>query len=74
MTVPYLVTDRAFVAGRVRRWSEQPVADLGPQFWSYDLLPNQDEAVALMVPAGSQHRGRLVVLLNAFEYLRHLTP
>ena len=74
MTVPYRVADRAFAAGRLRRWSEQPVADLGPQFWSYDVLPNQDAVVALTVPEGSQHRGRLVVLLNAFEYLRHLAP
>ncbi len=74
MTVPYRVADRAFVAGRVRRWSEQPVADLGPQFWSYDLLPDQDAVVALTAPEGSQHRGRLVVQLNAFEYLRRLAP
>ncbi|MBL8237492.1 MAG: serine/threonine-protein kinase [Bryobacterales bacterium] len=74
MTVPYDVADRAFVAGRARRWSEQRVADLGPHFWSYDVWPDQDAVVVLTVPEGSQHRGSLVVVLNAFEYLRRLAP
>ena len=77
MAVSYRAAGEEFVPERARAWSEKPIASLGANLWSYDVMPNGNEIAARMLPQGprQQHaQNHVIVLLNFFDHLERIVP
>ncbi|MEK7405468.1 MAG: hypothetical protein AAB225_10200 [Acidobacteriota bacterium] len=76
MAVTYSVKGDAFIPETWRVWSEKRLAPV-PAWWDFDLAPDGNRVLALMLPPGTEEekpQTRLTFLLNFFDELRRRVP